>query len=102
MGTTHILEKTEGNLRSRRVKTTRAVRALPFLLAAHLMASPVSAAAGSVQCDGTWQIQPTPTNHDFQIFEAVSATSSDDAWAVGSYDDYDVPPGLNPLMAHWD
>jgi hypothetical protein len=55
----------------------------------------------SATCDGTWHVRATPTNHDFQLFHAVSAASAGEAWAVGTYTDFGTPPA-QPLMEHWD
>jgi hypothetical protein len=54
------------------------------------------------RCDGSWHLQVTPANHDFQEFNALSALSADDAWAVGLYGDSGQAPPDVPLVDHWD
>src|SRR5438552_1402741 len=78
-------------------------RFVPLILGVALLSGvagvPARAASPTVQCSGSWHLLRTPTHHDFQAFNAVSATSSTNAWAVGGFGQ---SGGLQPLMEHWN
>jgi hypothetical protein len=75
-----------------------------------LVASATGAAAvegaGPATCDGQWQVIPT-FDHSTQSGEidtltSVSARSSNDQWAVGSWSKYPEDYHFHPLVEHWD
>src|SRR5438552_107329 len=77
-------------------------RFVPLILGVALLSGmagvPARAASPILQCSGSWHLLRTPTHHAFQAFNAVSALTSSEAWAVGAY----AESGLQPLMEHWD
>jgi hypothetical protein len=85
-------------MRHQRVLTV-AVLTAAISVGATTLAGPAGAATGSI-----WTVQSTPNPHAAQltnsVFESVSASGPDEAWAVGSFSNQSARE--RPLAEHWN
>lgn len=83
-------------------KTWRVLMACGTVLALTLLAGPAATTAAATTTAPGWHLVPGPALAGVANYEAVTATSRTDAWAVGYEGAQSGIPDGYPLVVHWN